>query len=263
MKTVRTLSVEGIKRFREFLNQLRAGGNSPPPMDLLDGGQHSEPLSANIEIDNRNFVSRLEAAEYLTTKFGGIRDVHYGTGLWTWLTLFYFDQVCPPNEIGNRKVNEEARYIPGLGSWRYYRHLLAGPFRIYQLYGQQSKLFLKGPLAELPDFTEQLSSRLELITNRAIVEAATHLYFDSQNERPKRGAASTKRNPGTLRRFVDLMRQLDLTYDLYSLDHNELLKRSHHYPGRMRGRAVGVKSAAGSEDGAVRLDQCRLPDTRV
>jgi hypothetical protein len=85
-------------------------------------------------------------------------------------------------------------------------------------------LFLNGPLDELPDFTEQLSSRLELITNRAIVEAATQLYFDLQNERPKRGAASTKRKPGTLRRFVDLMRQLDLTYDLYSLDHNELLK---------------------------------------
>jgi hypothetical protein len=216
--------VEGIKRFREFLNQLRAGDNSPPPLELLDGGQHSEAFPADIEVDNRNFASRLEAAEYLTTKFGDIRDVHYNSRLWTWLTLFYFDQVCPPNKIGNRKVKEEARYIPGSGSWRYYRHLLAGPFRIYQLHGQQSKLFLKGPLDELPDFTEQLSSRLGLITNRAIVETATDLYFDSQNDRPKRGAASTKSKPGTLRRFVDLMRQLDLTYDLYSMDHNELLK---------------------------------------
>jgi hypothetical protein len=127
MKTVRTLSVEGIKSFREFLNQLRAGENSLPPLELLEAEQHSEPFPADIEVDNRSFVSRLEAAEYLTTKFGGIRDVHYNSGLWTWLTLFYFDQVCPPNEIGNRKANEEARYIPGSGSWRYYRHLLAGP----------------------------------------------------------------------------------------------------------------------------------------
>ena len=40
---------------------------------------------------------------------------------------------------------------------------------------------------------------------------------DTKKDRPKRGAASTKRKPGTLRRFVDLIQQLDLTYDLYSM----------------------------------------------
>jgi len=224
MKTVRILNKEGIKSFSEFLNGLRTGEKPSPPVDLLDGGEYSESLHVQVEVDNCNFASRLEAAEYLTTKFGGLRDVHYNAGLWAWLTLFYFDQVCPPNEIGDRNVGEEARYIPGSGSWRYYRHLLAGPFRIYQLHDQQSKLLLTGPLDKPGDITEQLSSRQELITNHAIIGAASHLYFDSQNERPKRGAASTKRKPGTLRRFVDLVQQLDLTYDLYSLGPDGLLK---------------------------------------
>jgi hypothetical protein len=224
MKIVRILNGEGIRKFREFLNRLRAGEKLSPPVDLLESPEHSESLPADVEVEDRSFASRLDAAEYFTNKFGDLRDVNYNAGLWAWLTLFYFDQVCPSNEGGDRNVGEEARYIPGSASWRYYRHLLAGPFRIYQLHDQRSKLLLTGPLDRLGDFTEQLASRQEFITNRAILGAATRLYFDAQHKRPKRGAASTKRKPGTLRRFVDLVQQLDLTYDLYSLEPDGLLK---------------------------------------
>jgi hypothetical protein len=223
MKTVGILNEKGLKIFREFLNQLRVGEKPSAPLEILDDPEYSQSLR-NVEVDNRSFTSRLEAAEYLTNKLGGLTNVNYNAGLWAWLALFYFDQVCPSNETGNRNVGEEARYIPGSVSWRYYRHLLAGPFRIFQLHGQGSKLLLTGPLDELGDFTEQLASRQELITNRAILGAATDLYFDPQRERPKRGAASTRRKPGTLRRFVDLVQQLDLTYDLYLLDPNGLVK---------------------------------------
>jgi hypothetical protein len=223
MKTVGILNEKGLKSFREFLNRLRAGEKPSAPLEILDDLEYSQPLRS-IEVDTRAFTSRLEAAEYLTSKLGSLTNMDYNVGLWAWLTLFYFDQVCPSNEVGDRHVGAEARYIPGSESWRYYRHLLAGPFRIFQLHGQQSKLLLTGPLDRPGDFTEQLASRQEFITNRTIMETATQLYFDSQNERPKRGAASTKRKPGTLRRFVDLVQQLDLTYDLYSLEPDGLLK---------------------------------------
>lgn len=53
--------------------------------------------------------------------------------------------------------------------------------------------------------------------------SATRLYWDDKSQRPKRGAAPNKRKPGTLRRFVDVIQQLELTYDLYSMDGREIL----------------------------------------
>jgi hypothetical protein len=76
---------------------------------------------------------------------------------------------------------------------------------------------------KLGDIWEQLASRQEIITNLGILGTATLLYLDTKKDRPKRGAASTKRKPGTLRRFVDLIQQLDLTYDLYSMQPTEIL----------------------------------------
>jgi hypothetical protein len=128
-----------------------------------------------------------------------------------------------PLENGKRFVGEEARYIPGAASWRYYRHLLAGPYRIFQLHRDRAKLLLSGQLGRPGDFAEQLASRQEFITNPGIIGAASLLYYDDEKHRPRRGAASTKRKPGTLRRFVDVVQQLDLTYDLYSMQPVEVL----------------------------------------
>jgi len=222
--TARVLTDTGIQNFREYLVRLRGGDTAAPPRELLDAPDSSAEFHVPVEIEHRSFASRLDAARYLFGKLGGKGQVDYNSGLWSWLALFYFDQICPPLENGKRQAGEEARYIPGTRSWRYYRHLLAGPFRVYKLHRECAKVLLSGPLDKPGDFMEQLASRQELITNPAIVGAAAHLYFDEKNQRPKRGAASTKRKPGTLRRFVDLVQQLDLTYDLYSMQPAELVQ---------------------------------------
>ena len=49
------------------------------------------------------------------------------------------------------------------------------------------------------------------------------LYFDEERGRPKVGAAVKTKKPGTLRRFVDVIRQFDLTYDFYSMTGQEIL----------------------------------------
>jgi len=165
----------------------------------------------------------IEAAKYFSDRFAGVRDVDHNVGLWSWLALFYFDELCPPDASGQRQVREDARYIPGTGWRRYYRHLLAAPLRVYRSHGDNAGLLLLDPVDKLGDIWEQLASRQEIITNLGILGTATLLYLDTKKDRPKRGAASTKRKPGTLRRFVDLIQQLDLTYDLYSMQPTEIL----------------------------------------
>ncbi len=220
---VRILSHEGIKQFREYLGRVRSGETQAVPAGLLSDPSTSDPLPGDIEVAVVKFTSKLHAAKYFSEKFAGVTGVDHNVGLWSWLALFYFDELCPPDGSGQRRVREDARYIPGTGWRKYYRHLLAAPFRVYRNHSDSAKMLLLDPVDKLGDIWEQLASRQELITNLGILGTATLLYLDTKKDRLKRGVASTTRKPGTLRRFVDLIQQLDLTYDLYSMQPTDIL----------------------------------------
>jgi hypothetical protein len=81
---------------------------------------------------------------------------------------------------------------------------------------------LCNPLWKPGEIAEQLASRKELVTNRAVAEAATRLYYDSAKNSFKRGAGSDVR--GAARRLATLLNQLDLTWYLYGLTAAELLQ---------------------------------------
>ena len=55
------------------------------------------------------------------------------------------------------------------------------------------------------------------------MKAACTLYYDPKNNNVKRRAQSIKRAPGTLFRFIDVVQQLDLNFDLYSMTEDEIL----------------------------------------
>lgn len=60
-----------------------------------------------------------------------------------------------------------------------------------------------------------------MITNKAIVEAVTQMYFDPRNGKVKRRIA--RNSPGGIRRFVAVINQFDCTYDLYSIGIAEIM----------------------------------------
>jgi hypothetical protein len=146
-------------------------------------------------------------------------------GLWTWLTLFYFDEVCPADGNGNREPQDEARLMPLLDNHqRFYRHLLLGPFLIVRAHRDQPEraiAMLCNPLWKPGEIVEQLASRKELVTNRGVVELATRLYYDAEKKSFKRGAGSSVK--GAARRLATLLNQLDLTFYLYGMSAEELL----------------------------------------
>jgi hypothetical protein len=65
------------------------------------------------------------------------------------------------------------------------------------------------------------AARQELITNPAVVAAATRLYYDPTKGRLKR--AGTVGAPGTVRRFAEVLMQLDVVWDLYQMSPEELI----------------------------------------
>ena len=225
---IRNLTDKGIERFRDYLAELRQGSKTPPPLDLLEDSEFSTPFKGDLEVEPRTFRTRLDLAQYLDQALDGIFNgsLQDDVQLWSWLSLYFFDQVCPVGENGLRKPGRDCRHILEPGYPNGHRHLLAGPYLVYSVYGlgqPLSRLLLWTPLHLESQFHNELAGRQTLITNRGLLDAADRLYFNESDSKPKRGALIKKNAPGTLLRFVDVVQQLDLTYDLYSMSGEEII----------------------------------------
>jgi hypothetical protein len=213
--------------FEAYLDSLTSDTPGELPITILDDETTSEPTEHDVDVEQRQFPNRLAAGKYLveTLSSSRISDIGNVKGLWAWLSLFYFEQLCPVDKSGRRKPGQRARWIPAVGDFRkYYRHLLAGPYRIYRAHRDDPSRALSllcGDLNTPGEIVEQLTSRQELVTNNAIVETATTLYVDPDTSQPKRGAAG--KGPGSARRLADIMNQFDVTYDLYSMGAGDII----------------------------------------
>jgi hypothetical protein len=103
---------------------------------------------------------------------------------------------------------------------------LAGAYLVYTVYGLNndlSKLLLYTAPNIESGYHHQLAQRQSIITNKGLLKAAYLLYFDKKKSKPKFGAIA-KNKPGTVYRFIDIIQQLDLNYDLYSMTGEEVLE---------------------------------------
>jgi len=222
---VRRLTESGLESFGKFLDSLTSESPQLYPEYLLADPEMSEPVEPAIEVEKRSFANRFEAAEYLYERLKNLPNVERDRGLWAWLALFYFDQLCPPKRNGKREPGERARWIPVIRNFRkYYRHLLAGPYRIYKAHADDPRRALAVLCSKLHspgDAVEQLVSRQELVTNKGVMQVATWLYVN-RNGSLKRGAGG--KGPGSPRRLAEvLLNQFDLTWDLYFMSAADVL----------------------------------------
>jgi hypothetical protein len=219
------LNGQGIAKFVEWLNDQRSGFLSEPPMWLLTDEAYTENLSGNVDIQAVPLPTRWDAGKllYESLTAAKLADNPIDPGLWTWLTLAFIESVCPKGAKGLRKIGEQARYIPEPQNFqRYYRHLLAGPFLVYRAHSdspERARCLLVQELHKPGDIVEQLAARQQILTNRSVVEVATRLYVSADGSR-KHGAAGSGR--GSPRRLASVLRQYDLTWDLYATPPDEL-----------------------------------------
>ncbi|MEK7686753.1 MAG: hypothetical protein AAB466_15160 [Verrucomicrobiota bacterium] len=220
-------NTDGVSAFSTYRARLALEPTLPPPLELLQDPALIELLPGEVDVPTRKFTNRLEAGCFLNELIDAakVQLPERDQGLWTWLTLFYFDEVCPADGNGRRNPKDEARLIPLLDNHqRFYRHLLVGPFLIVRAHRTQPEraiAMLCNPLWEPGDIAEQLASRKELVTNHAVADVATRLYYDPATGSFKRGASSKVK--GAARRLATLFNQLDLTFYLYGMSCDELL----------------------------------------
>lgn len=141
------------------------------------------------------------------------------SSLWTWLAYIWFYQIT------NRKtlIRESARYICRSDYRHYYRHSVATSYYLYSVLGEENaRLFLYSPPYKHNDFIEQFASRQHIISYPNLIKCAHILYWDSRSNSPKKGAQSDRRL-GNHKRFIKIISQFELTFDIYSMNENEIL----------------------------------------
>ncbi|MCL4528121.1 MAG: hypothetical protein M1282_01765 [Chloroflexi bacterium] len=217
----------GMDRFSQYLDELKSNPSAEIPGDLLSFPGYFEIIDEETEIVPYKFKTRWDVGKYLTSLLSssGIIDAENDIPLWIGLTAFYFDTLCPVDKMGARTLRERAAYIPEPKNYkRYYRHLLLGPYLIYRAHQdnpERAMALLCKPPHVITDIEAQIAAYQELVTNKAVVELTTNLYYDPKTKTTKPGAGG--KGPGSPRRLVTILDQFSLTWDLYAATTNEIL----------------------------------------
>jgi hypothetical protein len=225
---VRQFNPSGIAAFKKFLREARLKPHTPVPQHLLEDDERTEKLAAKMVVEPQHFGTRREAADYLTRLLAPLPDddVRQNAGLWTWLTLFFFDEVCPVRG-GVRSVRNDYSYVfEPKNSKHFYRHLLFIAWYLARVAKPHDRLFMNAPLSSLDAVTENVMKRLYLTRIPCIFEVLDRLYWDEARGKARRGIVNHREvKPGDLRnRFPIRIRQLEKTYDLVSLTADQLIE---------------------------------------
>lgn len=228
MPELRYFNAKGREQWASWLESLKTDSSQPFPDGLLTNPDYTHRTPGSVIIEQRTLETKFELAEALAPIIASVREARLPadrwSGLWDWLAAFYFDSICPAKADGKRILREQARYVLGTDYKRRYRHRIFGPVGLLTRLGSSSRLLIHGDPSSLTDWEEQTASRYQISSNRGIADALFHLYWDKDKLAPKRGAAPNSRKPGTLRRFSDLVQQLDRTYDLISVEAHAILR---------------------------------------
>ncbi|MBX3372904.1 MAG: hypothetical protein KF817_03655 [Phycisphaeraceae bacterium] len=220
---VRRLNSTGMTRMAEFLFACSAAPDRPVDLEaevwpILTGTDTTSDFPKVVLADrDRRFPRRYDLAAYLYDLIPalGLADPTRDQGLWAWLALLWFDQLAPISGRA-RKIGERARWLPDTGR-KYYRHLVLGPYLIYQTSSdrpERAMALLYNPPHTPGELVGQLAATQDVAQCRAAIGAVTALYYDAQLGKLKRGAGG--KGAGSTRRFRTVLDQLDRTFDLHS-----------------------------------------------
>jgi hypothetical protein len=222
MPMLRKFNERGIEEFRDMLltfSENKQIVNEELSILLIDDSL-TNTLDTKLVDATAIGTAKYDIAKYLSDKLALKTNPksYYDRGLWSWLAAYFLEALVPVRRnTTERAFHELALYILEPNKWtKYYRHLLAFPTWIYSELGDKGKIFLRGEAHERGEIVEQLASVNDIQRNTSIVEAASLLYYDVNNDLISKGAAS-KAKPGTARRFRDVIQQLKLTYDLNAM----------------------------------------------
>lgn len=224
--SLRRLNAEGVSRFAAYLAELREDRTRAPDRSLLVDESTSEFMAGAVALEKPGFSTKKQAAEYLHPRLKMLNhpDLFRDGGLWSWLALYYFDDLCPCIN-GTRKPVANPHYIlDAINYTRRYRHLLATPVLIRDAIPDHNRIYLNAPLSIHGDLVEQTMSRLYLVRIAGVREAIDRLYYDTKLGAVKRGALTRTRRGNLRERLTIRIHQLSMTYDVSAMSGAQLIE---------------------------------------
>ena len=219
---LRKLNYKGIEQFREYINDLRGGIEQNVPLHLLDGDEFSEDIEFDVELPTNEFKSRYEMGICLVDLFKDQNITPYigDVGFWTWLALYWFDQLCPvkagkpnPSMAYNYVLSKDFRHRP--------RHSVYMTWQLVSRYGANAAFMLCKDMSTRGEITEQMMARQENLSSEGVMKLANDLYYDAETGLFKRGAAARK-SAGCVARYIAWLDQIKMTYDVFSISADDL-----------------------------------------
>jgi hypothetical protein len=153
-----------------------------------------------------------------------IGDLLRRPGLWAWLSFVLRDQVYPRLKTGQRKLGEVHRWYPAnIDDYQKgQRHLVRMPVLLLSSFGSDADHLLCGAPSVPGEVREQLTSQQDMF--HPTIQAATRmLYFDTKTGNLRRGVSG--KGAGSARRFAQVRKQLDVTWDLFAISPEQLFEK--------------------------------------
>lgn len=200
-----------------------------PPLALLDDEALTEPWGPDAEIAIKSFKRKYELGVHVLAALGPNWEAALDdAGLLAWLSLAFHESTMV-NASGKAYLGQPSRHLVAVDNqWSSYthshRHLVRSAVFFVGHFGQAAQVFLAGHPSEHSKIEEQIGSRKTegLPFSKPIAEALYTLYFDPVTLKIRRGAASNR--AGAIERFVRVIRQLDLTFDIHARSGKELVE---------------------------------------
>ena len=232
---IRQMNYKGIAESKAYLADLRAGQfDTPFPAHIISDPEYAQVLYPATSIEDRSFSNRREAGKYLGERLAHfvVEGVQQNHGLWSWLGMFYFHSLVNRDTNGNPDLgrDSDAAYVldPASPGWGDNRHRLLMAYETYTLHGENAWYILDQPVNSAGQLTNRLSGKPTIFRSQGIVKLAHLLYTDPLTRSTKRGfgggGRENQRSPGNLMRFIDVLDQLYMTYDVYGMTAEELMK---------------------------------------
>jgi hypothetical protein len=225
---LRQFNTDGIERFRKELEKCRRDPLSKIDFQFLEDDIFTEIIPGDILLEYIKFETKGDAGKYLHSILDTalVHDnIMWNVGLWSWLSLFFFDSICPPNSLGHRKVKSDYYYIYDTSSRRYYRHLLFIPWRVLDIAPDHHRLVTTTPVDTGDSITDEVIKNETLRRIPCIFEVLDRIYWDETRQKVRKRVSGPGVRKGDLRnRFVKIIRQLDKTYDLQRLNAVQLIE---------------------------------------
>jgi hypothetical protein len=224
---LRRFNSAGIAEFVRRIETLRAGGEAEIDDAFVIDSKLTEPIVPEVPMERPAFKTKRDAGSYLSERTRAARAVHGDDdgGLWSWLSAWHWDAVCPMQNHARRKVLNPYHYVLGFGhAQNSKKHLARAAVFIWEAW-PNNRVLLDSPPWSLTQIVKDVSTRMFLSRLRGIGDLVDLLYRDPVTGKAKTGAVDPQTiRPGDLcHRLTARIRQLEVTHDLTNLNAEQLL----------------------------------------